>query len=187
MLKRRIGAFALLGLFAVAAVTAKPHNPSRLTAEEIVAKNVAVRGGLEAWRQIQTVTWVGHIETGSVSTPLLPFVLEMKRPNKTRFEIMAEDQQSVRIFDGAAGWKTGKAAGARPGLQPYTPEELRSARDAQTMEGPLIDYAAKGVAVALEGMDQIEGHEAYRLNVTLPLRLDSPRLDRCAHIPRSQI
>ena len=165
----RIGVVALAGLIGVAVAWAAPRNGSRqLTAEEIILKNVAARGGLEAWRKIRTAMWVGHIESGNPSAPLIPFVLEMKRPDKARFETRAGEQTSVHIFDGTRGWKMRGAAGGTPGVQPYTPEELRAARDAQTLDGPLIDHQAKGIAVALAGMDEVEGHKAYRLMVQLP-------------------
>ena len=34
------------------------------------------------------------------------------------------------------------------------------------MDGLLIDYAAKGSHVELQGVDQVEGHKAYNLKVT---------------------
>jgi hypothetical protein len=52
-------------------------------------------------------------------------------------------------------------------VQPYTPQEVTYAFRAPGFDGPLIDYQAKGHAVALEGIDQIEGHKAYRLSVQL--------------------
>ena len=55
-----------------------------------------------------------------------------------------------------------------PEVQDYSAEELSFARDAFGMEGPLANYKANGVAVALEGTDNVEGHSSYRMNVTLP-------------------
>jgi hypothetical protein len=51
--------------------------------------------------------------------------------------------------------------------RPYSAAELRSARDAQGIDGLLIDHRAKGIDVALEGADEVEGHPAYRLSVAL--------------------
>ena len=59
-------------------------------------------------------------------------------------------------------------ASGKPEVEPYSPDELKFARDAQVIDGPLADYQAKGIAVALEGTDQVEGRKAYRLRVTLP-------------------
>jgi hypothetical protein len=139
-----------------------------MTAAQIVEKNVAARGGLEAWRKIETMAWAGHIESGNVPGAALPFVLEMKRPDKTRFEVHVQNQRSVRMYDGSHGWKLHPARDGQPDLQPYTAEELKFAHDAEGIDGPLMDYQAKGVSVALEGVDKIGGNQAYRLSVKLP-------------------
>ena len=139
-----------------------------LTADQIVEKNVAARGGAEAWRKVQTMVWIGHVESANAIAPSLPFVLELKRPNKERFEVQAQNGISVRMYDGTLGWKLRPKQGGRPELQPYTADELSFARDEQVIDGPLIDYAAKGIAVALDGVDEIEGHKAYRMSVKLP-------------------
>jgi hypothetical protein len=138
-----------------------------LTAEQIVEKSVAARGGLDAWRKIQTMTWSGHIETGNPSTSSVEFVLEQKRPNKTRFETTSPAEKTVRLFDGTHGWKVVPVGGGSRVLRRFTPLELRSARDAQGIDGLLIDYEARGSTMALEGTDDIEGRKAYRLNVRL--------------------
>jgi hypothetical protein len=141
----------------------------KLTAEQVVARNAAARGGLDAWRKVQTMVWVGHIESSRAPVPGMQFVLEQQRPNRTRFEIDAMGQKTVRVFDGAQGWKLrGAQNGARPDAQPYTPEELKFARAGQGVDGPLLDSAAKGTLVTLEGLDEIEGRKAFRLEVRLP-------------------
>lgn len=150
------------------AVASEAGNGQGLTAPQIVEKNAAARGGLEAWRKIQSMAWVGHVDSSNAPQPNLPFALEMKRPNRTRFEIKAQNQTSVRMFDGAHGWKLRQVNLGKPEVQPYTPDELRFAQEGQGLDGPLMDYQAKGIAVALEGMDEVEGRRAYRLSVKLP-------------------
>jgi hypothetical protein len=165
---RGLEGWALAGLMSAAAAAGAADMGPTLTAEQIVEKSVAARGGLEAWRKIQTMVWTGRIQTGNPPASTNAFVLEYKGPNKTRLEIKADHEQSVRVFDGAAGWKTWTSSRGRPGLKSYSPSELRSARDAQGIGGLLIDHQARGIAVALEGSDEVEGHRAYRLAVTLP-------------------
>src|SRR6266700_1263434 len=161
-------AFAAMAVCSAAnAVAADVARAPELTAQQIAEKNVAARGGLEAWRKVQTMIWVGHMESAGAPMPSLPFVLQQKRPNKTRFEINAISQRSVRIFDGARGWKVRPAEDGSPDVQHYTPQEVKFARDESVIDGALIDYQAKGTSVALEGNEQIEGHKAYRLNLRL--------------------
>src|ERR1700676_1944832 len=38
--------------------------PPSLTAQQIVEKHVAARGGLQAWRAVQTMSWSGNLEAG---------------------------------------------------------------------------------------------------------------------------
>jgi len=35
----------------------------------------------------------------------LPFVMELKRPRKMRFELQFSGQTAIQVFDGANGWK----------------------------------------------------------------------------------
>jgi hypothetical protein len=141
--------------------------PAELSATQIVERNVAARGGLEAWRKIQTMVWVGHLEGARLPMPNTPFLLEQKRPNKTRFEIIAGGEKSMRVFDGSLGWKVRSGSDGRPVTQPFTPQELSFAQRAPGIDGALIDAQAKGNAVTLEGTDEVDGRAAYRLLVRL--------------------
>lgn len=165
---RKIALWVFFGCVATAAVADELVAAPELTSAQIVERNVAARGGLEAWRNIQTMVWVGHVENATLPAPSLPFILEFKRPNKTRFEIKVQNHMMERIYDGIHGWKVRPAGSGQPELLPYTDEELRFARDGQGIEGPLIDHEAKGIAISLDGTDEVEGHKAYRLSVKLP-------------------
>src|SRR3989475_5677355 len=139
---------------------------AEIFAAEIVAKNVAARGGLDAWRKAETMVWIGHIESAHAPLPSMQFKLEQKRPNKTRLQINALGDKSVRVFDGVQGWKLRSARG-RPEVQPYLPQELKFAQAGHGIDGPLFDYAAKGNSVTLESVDEIGERKAYHLNMRL--------------------
>ena len=163
---RWIAMAALAACSAAGAVAAdSPPAAPELTAEQIVEKNEAARGGAEAWRKVQTMVWAGHMESQGGATPHVPFVLEQKRPNKTRFELNAMGERSLRVFDGKRGWKARPNRDGSPDVQPFNPQELKFAQDAIVIDSPLIDHEAKRVAVELDGVDQVEGHKAYRLIV----------------------
>jgi hypothetical protein len=164
---------ALTPWIAARVLAAGPASAPDLSADQIVEKNVAARGGMEAWRKVQTMVWLGHIQSEHAPVPSMAFVLEQKRPNKTRFEINAMGQKTLRVFDGAQGWKLHPNRDGGPDVKPYTFQEVKFAQAAQSVDGPLIDYQAKGTAVSLEGVDEIEGRKAYRLQ----LRLASGEID----------
>jgi hypothetical protein len=137
-----------------------------LTASELIDKNVAAKGGLQAWRAVQTITFSGKMDAGGKSKTQLPFVLEKKRPRKTRVELVFKDDTAVQVYDGTSGWKLRPYLGRRT-VEPYSPEELKAAGFESELDGPLVDYAAKGNKVELEGVDKVENQDAYKLKVTM--------------------
>jgi hypothetical protein len=100
-------------------------------------------------------------------------VIQLKRPNLTRFELKEQFNQFTRIFDGAHGWKVRPAADGRPETKSFSPEEVNFARTEFVIDGPLMDCQAKGVTADLDGIDTVEGRTAYR-PATSPLKPGAP-------------
>jgi hypothetical protein len=153
----------------------------RLSAVQIVEKNVAARGGLTAWRAVHTMTWKGRLGAGASTyevvthgklqtkqrdEPDLPFSLEFKRPQMTRLEIQFNGQTAVQVFDGSNGWKLRPYLG-RTSWDVYTADEMKQAAAEPGLDGFLIDYAARGARVDLVGTEKVEDRETYKLKVTL--------------------
>src|SRR5882762_9909711 len=156
----------LLTLTTLAAIAANAPAPAKLTATQIVDRNVAARGGLEAWRAVNSLTLTGKLEAGGKTNPELPFVMKMKRPHMSRLEIRFKDQTSVQVYDGMAGWKVRPFLN-RNEVEPYTSAETRQAKAWEELDGPLIDYAKKGTKVALIGTEAVDGHNSYKLKLTM--------------------
>ncbi len=186
--------------FSPAQVTADSKTAKAdLTAAQIVEKYAAARGGLQAWRAVQTMSWTGKMDAGGGSNDpsrrvargrmgragktemtdnkgaemkgeankqaQLPFMLEMKRPRKSRVEIEFAGKTAVQVYDGMNGWKLRPYLN-RNDVEPFTAEEAKSEAGKGDLDGPLVDYAAKGTKVELEGVDPVEGHDAYKLKLT---------------------
>jgi hypothetical protein len=169
---RRLAAWALVGAVgtagAWAALAARAGAEPKLDLAGILDRNAAARGGQDAWAKVQTLAWAGHVERAGGSGPRPQFLLEQKRPNLTRFELVSEGQRSVRVFDGQQGWKQRADASGRPELQPFGEEELRAARDVLGIDGPVLGARARGLELSLQGVDEVEGSPAYRLGARLP-------------------
>jgi hypothetical protein len=174
----------------IAAAADKALPRITLSASEIVNKNMAARGGLPAWRSVQTLSWEGKLGAGGnqrapVPTPppgkkgaklptdprpkeevQLPFRMEMERPKKVRFELEFKGQTAVQVFDGANGWKLRPYLN-RLEVEPFTADELKASMQQFELDGPLADYAAKGTRIELEGMEKVEDREAYKLKLTM--------------------
>lgn len=140
------------------------HTPA-ITASQIVERNIAARGGREAWRNVQTMIWIGHMDSLHAPDPRMGFVLAQKRPNKTRFEVNALSQKTWRVFDGVQGWKQRPDSEGRPDVQPFSARELQFARQAVVIDAPLIDADSRALPVELDGEESIDGHRTYRLLV----------------------
>lgn len=154
-----------LGLLVVGVALAGPTPAAdALTADEIVARNAAARGGLEAWRAARSIRLSGRMDVGQGMQ--VPFTLQLKRHRKMRLEFLFDGQMVVQAYDGKAGWKRRPYLG-RAAYELMSPEELQGAAGQAELDGPLIDSQAKGHAVELEGTETVEGRPAYRLAVTL--------------------
>jgi outer membrane lipoprotein-sorting protein len=140
--------------------------PVDLTAAQIVERNISARGGLQAWRTVKTLSMSGKLDAGGKQKVQLPFVLEMERNRKTRLELQFNGQTAVQVYDGTNGWKLRPFLNRRD-VEPYTPDELKAASMQADIDGPLVDYVAKGTKVQLEGIQSVEGHDAFNLKLTL--------------------
>ena len=151
----------------VKAAAEAPVTPvAGLNAAQIIEKNVAARGGLAAWRAVNSITMSGQMDAGGKSNARLPFVMTLQRPNKSRLEIQFQNQAAVQVFDGAQGWKL-RPYMNRDEAEPYTPAEAKLAGATAELDGMLIDYAKKGTKVELMGAQAVEGKNAYKLKLTL--------------------
>jgi hypothetical protein len=191
MLRKCLGICLTLALampYALAADVAA--GSAKLSAAAIVERNMAARGGLAAWRSVQTLSMEGKMgaggnrrealtlpdmkgRAGKLEVPQrpaeeaqLPFLMQLKRPRMMRLELQFSGQTAIQVFDGTNGWKL------RPFLnrfevEPYTAEETRAAALQQDIDGPLVDYAAKGTRIELVGMEKVEDRDTYKLKLAM--------------------
>lgn len=184
----------LLGVFISAAfavtLAAAPTNAlsqAKLSAGQIVDRNVAARGGLQAWRGVHTLSLEGKMGAGgnqraALPVPMgnskdmvlphrpaeeaqLPFLMELQRPRKMRLELQFKGETAVQVYDGTNGLKLRPFLN-RHDVEPYSEQELKIASQRGELDGPLVDYSAKGSHVALDGTEKVEGRDTYKLKVT---------------------
>src|ERR1700733_8811708 len=158
-------AYSLVSVVALAAATPSQAQVA-MSVSQIVAKNIDAHGGLLSWHDVQTMTMEGTLDAGGKVNHALPFVMKLKRSHKSRIEIVFNGQTSVQVYDGTQGWKVRPFLN-RNEVEPYTKAEANSAAATDELDGPLVDYAAKGTKVALVGNESVEGHPAYKLKLTL--------------------
>jgi outer membrane lipoprotein-sorting protein len=140
--------------------------PPALPVGKIVDRNIAARGGLAAWRAVNSLTMSGEMDAGGKQDAKLPFVMSMKRPQKSRLEIKFQEQTAVQVWDGKQGWRVRPFLN-RNEVEPYKGAEARSAAAAAELDGPLVDFKKKGTKVELAGTEVVEGRNTYKLKLTL--------------------
>jgi hypothetical protein len=151
-----------LGLWIAFLAAAGPGAMAQ-TADELIEKNIEARGGLEKIQAIQSMRLTGTLSVGDAAMPSL---LEVKRPNKTRLEFTVNGQTAVQAYDGTTAWAVVPFAG-RAEPERMSAEDSRDMELQADMDGPLVNYRAKGHRVELMGLEKIADHDAWRLKVTL--------------------
>jgi outer membrane lipoprotein-sorting protein len=152
-----------LRTFCTALLTLLPAAASAQTADEILAKVLAARGGLDKMRAIHSERVSGQISFGDVSGP---FAVELKRPLKMHMQITIQDKTMVRVYDGKSqGWANNPFAG-KVELEAMSEEELKNITEESDFDGPLVDYKSKGNQIELVGKDKVEGKDVWRLKLT---------------------
>jgi outer membrane lipoprotein-sorting protein len=178
-------------------LAAVAQSAPKLTAAQIVEKNVTARGGLQAWRSVETMTWKGKMDAGSADSAArsrafamssvgkmqpasrmdlpdkaevekqvqLPFVNELKRGRKSRVELEFAGKTAIQVYDGTNGWLVRPYLN-RNDVEPFTAEQLQAESQSADLDGYLVDYASKGSKVELNGVEKVEGKDAYKLKVT---------------------
>lgn len=135
--------------------------------DDILARYVEAKGGLEQWRSIQTQRMTA---TGSTNGVELDMVILGKRPNLVRQDItIAIPGQGplavTNIYDGTTAWTINPMLGSSAPQQ-MPPVEAKNLKDQSDFDGPLLDREARGTTVKLAGTEMVNTRRAHHLEVT---------------------
>jgi len=134
------------------------------TVDDVIAKNLEARGGLDKIKKVQSMRMTGKMMMGpGIEAPM---TIEMKRPANMRVEFTFQGMTGVQAYDGKNGWMV-EPFGGKKDPEPMTTEDLKDAEEQSDMDGPLVDYKAKGNKVELVGKEKVEGSDAFKLKITL--------------------
>lgn len=133
------------------------------TADEIVSQYEKAMGGKEKLKTLQSVYMEG-VSAGQNGNEIIS---KQTRVNEKllRTEINFGMGSFAMILTDQAGWMSNPRNGGAFEAMPA--DRVKSAQQELDLQGPLVDYAAKGHTVALEGKESISGKDAYKLKLTL--------------------
>ncbi len=134
------------------------------TADELIAKNIQARGGMEKIKAIKTLRMTGKFEGGGGFTAAVS--QESERPTLIRQTFSLQGMTAVQAYDGATGWQI-QPFGGKKDPELMGEDDLRDLLLDGDFDGPLLDYKEKGSTVEYLGHDVVDGDDALRLKVTL--------------------
>jgi hypothetical protein len=148
----------------VAVLSLLPFTAAAQTADEIVAKVLAARGGADKIKAVQSERVSGTVSFAPGVDGA--FVVELKRTHKMHMEITVDEQKIIRVFDGKSGGWVVNPFATNKDVQTMDAEDLKSIADEADFDGPLMDYKAKGNQVELVGKEVLDDKPVYRLKLT---------------------
>lgn len=132
------------------------------TADEIVTKYIDAIGGADAWRKVNSIKQEGTLTVqGNVPVTVVLTVLNGKG---MRQDITAMGMSGYQIMTPAAGWGYMPFQGQTK-AEPATEDQVKEGADQLDAQGTLLDYKQKGHTVTLIGKEDIEGVDAYKLQI----------------------
>jgi outer membrane lipoprotein-sorting protein len=133
--------------------------------DEIVASNLAARGGAERIRALKSVRETGTVTAGAGRVARV--VRERKRPGLFRLEFDSQGTTSVFAHDGETGWQVAPLQGQFDPQRVPPESDAAGGLDQRDIEGYLVDWREKGHQVELVGREELPTGEAFKLQITL--------------------
>jgi outer membrane lipoprotein-sorting protein len=136
---------------------------SAQTVDELIKKSIDAQGGAEKLKAVKSMKVTGKIIQQGIE---IPITIQSKRPNMVRVDVTFQGKTQTGAYDGETGWKTNPFQGS-PDPEKVAGDELKELQEQSDMDGPLVDYKAKGHTVELIGKEDLEGTPVYKLKLTL--------------------
>ncbi len=137
-----------------------------LTATELVAKNIAAKGGAEALQAVKSLQREGRLIVNDGQ-----FVLDVRetkqRPQSIRTEVSMQGLAQVETYDGKEGWRIDPFGGRKDPERMPADDVREYAKDA-SIDGVLADASAAGHKIEYLGTEDIDGTLAHKLKVSRP-------------------
>jgi hypothetical protein len=129
--------------------------------DEILARSLEARGGLERMKAIRSLRLIGKAKTGSQE---MPMSVELARPGRLRLEFVLDGNPMVQAYDGKQAW--GIPPGSRQAV--ILPQEMQAGLAQQAdLDGPLVEHEAKGHRARLVGQEKVNGRLAWKIRLTM--------------------
>jgi len=133
------------------------------TADELVAKNIEAKGGASALRDLRSLRLSGKmlVQQGQIQ---LAYLETKKRPDEVRTEASLQGMTQIEAYNGKEGWKVSPFFG-RKDPERMSADDAKALIEDAEIDGPLVDWKAKGSTVEYLGTEDVDGTLAHKLKV----------------------
>jgi len=148
---------------ALAVIAVCAQDKPQLTVDELVAKNVAAKGGADALRALQSVRLNGKmlVNEGQIQ---LAYAETKKRPDEVRTEATLQGMTAVQAYDGKDGWRISPFQG-RKDPEKMSADDVKPLMEDAEIDGPLVNWKEKGSTLEYIGREDVDGTLAYKIKV----------------------
>ena len=136
---------------------------SAQTVDEVIAKNIQAKGGLEKLKSVRSVRTTAKFSQGAIR---VEYRQENKRANKVREEYVFQGLAQVQAYDGQTGWQI-SPFGGRKDPELLSQDDLKSLAVDADIDGPLVEYKEKGHKAELVGHDSVEGTDCFKIKLSM--------------------
>ena len=139
------------------------QSPPPPTLETLVAENVEAKGGAAAIKALQSLRLSGKmlVNEGQIE---FTYTQIKKRPGEVRTELTLQGMTVIQAYDGKEGWKVSPFQG-RKDPEKMSADDTKSLMEDAEIDGPLVDWKAKGSTVEYIGTEDVDGTMAHKLKV----------------------
>ncbi len=133
------------------------------SANELVSKNLAARGGAEKLAAIASIQFTGKL----VFPGDFELTYRETRVRKNGAALYGSSIQGLTLvqgYDGKVGWRINPFEGRRD-AERMSQDDTRALADDATIEGPLLSAKTRGSTVSYLGREDFEGTDTYKLRV----------------------
>src|SRR5438270_7432918 len=154
--------FLIVASLSIPAIFAQGTNQP--TVDELVAKNIEAKGGATALNNLQTLRSTGKLLLPVQGQIELGYLQTKKRPDEVRTEGSLQGMTQIEAYDGKEGWKVSPFFG-RKDPERMSADDAKALIEDAEIDGPLVDWKAKGSTVEYLGTEDVDGTLAHKLKV----------------------
>jgi S1-C subfamily serine protease/outer membrane lipoprotein-sorting protein len=158
------------------------------TIDELLAQNLASRGGSERLKAISSRRVSGRVAVvasgsgGGSQLNVMPMQVLAKRPDLMLQEMRTQDRRIVTAFDGLQAWAINPSVSKAP--FPLQGAQADVVRDQAQFDGPLAYAKQRGDKMEVLGKEAINGAPAWKLVITHGDKITTVYLDEKTALER---